>query len=85
MDLFKYNKIRMELMSTDKLHEEREIVRDKMVHGCKTIEEYEVCEKILKKFDDILYRRANEKYEKEHPNAKTVYHEHGWHLPEDDA
>ena len=31
-----------------------------------------------------LFDQMNEKYEKEHPNAKPVYHEHGWHLAEDD-
>ena len=31
-----------------------------------------------------LTRRANEKYLKEHPNAKARYREHGWYLPNDD-
>ena len=34
--------------------------------------------------DREMVRRANEKYEKEHPNAETQHREHGWYLPNDD-
>lgn len=31
-----------------------------------------------------MVKRANEKYEKEHPDAKPIHREHGWYLSNDD-
>ena len=31
-----------------------------------------------------MVRRSNEKYKKEHPNAKPVHRSGGWYLPSDD-
>ena len=36
------------------------------------------------RINDEMVKRANEKYEKEHPNAKPRHREHGWYLPNDD-
>lgn len=38
----------------------------------------------MERLNDEMVRRANEKYEKEHPNAETRHREHGWYLPNDD-
>jgi hypothetical protein len=38
----------------------------------------------MKKIANEMVRRSNEKYEKEHPNAKPRHREHGWHLDNDD-
>jgi hypothetical protein len=40
--------------------------------------------KEMQEIDEEMARRMNEKYEKEHPNAKARHREHGWHLPNDD-
>jgi hypothetical protein len=38
----------------------------------------------MRKINNEMIRRDNEKYEKEHPNAKPVSHGNGWYLPNDD-
>lgn len=38
----------------------------------------------MKRIDNEMVRRANEKYEKEHPDSKPRHREHGWYLPNDD-
>jgi len=38
----------------------------------------------MRKINNEMNRRDNEKYEKENPNAKPVPREHGWYLPNDD-
>lgn len=40
--------------------------------------------KEMQDIDGEMIRRMNEKYEKEHPNAKARHREHGWYLPNDD-
>lgn len=36
------------------------------------------------RIDEEMVKRANEKYEKEHPDAKPRHREHGWYLSNDD-
>ncbi|MDD9271495.1 hypothetical protein ACFPES_31115 [Paenibacillus sp. GCM10023248] len=38
----------------------------------------------MERLNDEMVRRSNEKYEKEHPNAKARHREHGWYLSNDD-
>lgn len=38
----------------------------------------------MRRIDNEMVRRSNEKYEKEHPNAKPRHREHGRYLPNDD-
>ena len=38
----------------------------------------------MRRIDSEMVRRSNEKYEREHPNAKPVHREHGRYLPNDD-
>ena len=38
----------------------------------------------MERIDSEMLRRANEKYEREHPNSETVHREHGRYLPNDD-
>jgi len=38
----------------------------------------------LGRFNNEEIRRMNEKYEKEHPDSKPRYRDHGWYLPHDD-
>lgn len=38
----------------------------------------------MRKIDDEMVRRSNEKYRKEHPNAEVRHREHGWYLPNDE-
>ena len=40
--------------------------------------------RFLEIYDNEIISRANKKYRKEHPNAKTRHREHGWYLPNDD-
>lgn len=68
--------------SDEELAEERERVRVKK-NTCYD-NNYDLYNNLLIKFDDFILERANKKYEKEHPNAKAVYHEHGWYIKEDD-
>ena len=37
----------------------------------------------MRRIDKEMVRRPNEKYEREHPNAKSVHREHGRYLPND--
>lgn len=68
--------------SDEELDIERERVRIKR-NSCYD-DSYDVYYNLLNKFDNVIVNRMNEKYEKEHPDVKPVYHEHGWYLPEDD-
>jgi len=36
------------------------------------------------RIDREMINRANEKHERENPDAKPIHHEHGWYLPSDD-
>lgn len=38
----------------------------------------------MRRINNEMVRRSNEKYEKEHPNAKPRNREHGWYLYNDD-
>lgn len=38
----------------------------------------------MRRINNEMVRRSNEKYEKKYPNAKPVHREHGWYLPNDD-
>ena len=38
----------------------------------------------MRKINNEMVRRSNEKYEKEHPNAEPRHREHGWYLSNDD-
>lgn len=79
---YKYSDNFFQDASDEELEAERERVRVKR-NSCYD-DSYDEYYNLLNKFDNVIIDRINEKYEKEHPNAKTVYHEHGWYLPEDD-
>lgn len=70
--------------SDDELETEREKVRERYVDGTNNIDEADKLYNTLHKFDDEMIERANSKYEKEHPDAKTRHREHGWYLSNDD-
>ena len=38
----------------------------------------------MRRINNEMVRRSNEKYEKEHPNAEPRHRKHGWYLPNDD-
>ena len=71
----------------DELSTEREKVRKIWASGGKTnmsIREADRLYHILHDFNNEMSYRSNLKYDKENPNAKTRYREHGWYLPNDD-
>ena len=82
-DEFNYHDSFFRNASDEELNSEREKVRIKR-NSSYDNNEYDKYYNLLNKFDNVLNYRANKKYEKENPNAKTVYHQHGWYLPEDD-
>lgn len=67
------------IMPDKELKEERELIRKKWLsEGSPSLEQR------LHLIDSIQVDRMNEKYRKEHPDAKPRQKEHGWYLPEDD-
>jgi hypothetical protein len=65
-------------LSDEELAEEREALRLRWVSG---EDHYDA----LHRYDDEMVRRANEAYEREHPDAPEPRpREHGWYLPNDD-
>lgn len=38
----------------------------------------------MDKMNEEMVKRANKKFEEEHPNASPRHREHGWYLPNDD-
>lgn len=38
----------------------------------------------MRRINNEMVRRSNEKYEKEHPNVEVKHREHGWYLSNDD-
>lgn len=38
----------------------------------------------MRRINNEMVRRSNEKYEKEHPNVEAKHREHGWYLSNDD-
>lgn len=76
----KYSEEWLTTISDDELRTERECVRQK-----KALSECEPwLDRLLNRFDNEIIRRMNERYDKEHPDAKPIYREHGWYLPNDD-
>ena len=72
-------KLYYSIMTDEELKDEREQVRKKYISGNDSS-----LEKTLHLIDGIQLNRMNEKYKKEHPDAKPRHKEHGWYLPEDD-
>lgn len=65
-------------LSDDDLEEEREALRLRHVSGEDHYDE-------LHRYDEEMVRRANEAYDREHPNPPPRRHrEHGRYLPNDD-
>ncbi|MBG6181384.1 hypothetical protein [Arthrobacter sp. CAN_A1] len=65
-------------LSDEELAEEREALRMRQVSGEDHYDE-------LHSYDDEMVRRANEAYDREHPEPLNPRHrEHGWYLPNDD-
>jgi hypothetical protein len=65
-------------LSDEELEEEREAVRQRQIAGDDQYEE-------LRRYDAETVRRANEVYDREHPDPPERRHrEHGWYLPNDD-
>ena len=69
--------------SDKKLEKKREKIRVKM-NSSYDDKKYDKYYWKLNRYDDEIISRANKKYRKEHPNAKTRHREHGWYLPNDD-
>jgi len=69
--------------SDKKLAKEREKIRVKR-NSSYDDKKYDKYFWKLNRYDNEMVRRANKKYEKEHPNAKARHREHGWYLPNDD-
>lgn len=65
-------------MSDDELVEQHEQLRQRWVSGDGSVREQ------MHRIDAEMTRRANKRYDREHPDAKTRRSEHGWHLPSDD-
>lgn len=74
----KYSKKWFENVSDEEFYTDREPVRQAACRGD------EGAEGLLNRFNNEEIRRMNEKYKKEHPDAKPRYREHGWYLPNDD-
>lgn len=66
-------------LSDAKLEGERESLRQRYVAG-----EGQLFND-LHRYDEEMVRRANEEYNRAHPEPRERRHrEHGWHLPNDD-
>lgn len=76
----KYSNKWFESVSDEELYAEREPVRKRARENGGN----EDAERLLNRFNNEEIRRMNEKYEKEHPDAKPRHREHGWYLPNDD-
>ncbi len=65
-------------LSDRELEEKREALRLRHASGEDHYDE-------LHRYDEEMTRRANEAYEREHPDPPEPRHrEHGWYLPNDD-
>ncbi len=69
--------------SDKKLSKKRETIREKR-NSSYDEKKYDKYFWKLNRYDNEMTRRANKKYKKENPNAKTRHREHGWYLPNDD-
>lgn len=67
------------IMPDEELSEEREQIRKKWLSSCDTN-----LHKTMDLIDCIQLNRMNERFRKEHPDAKDRHKEHGYYLPEDD-
>lgn len=74
----KYSTKWFKSVSDEVLRAEREPVRLAFIKG------EPGAERLLNRFDDEQIDRMNEKYQREHPDAKPRYREHGWYLSNDD-
>lgn len=71
-------------LSDAELDDEREAVRQRYV-ASDTDREATILFNELHRYDEEMTRRANEAYDREHPNPPEPRHrEHGWYLPNDD-
>ena len=83
----KYSDLWFHSSSDEELETEREKVRIKYANsGLDHLSDQEVDSlyHLLNRFDNVIGRRRNEKYEREHPNQKVIHREHGRYLPNDD-
>jgi hypothetical protein len=65
-------------LSDEQLTQDREALRLRHVSGEDHYEE-------LHRYDAEMTRRANQTYDRQHPNpAEPRHREHGWYLPNDD-
>lgn len=67
-----------ETVSDEDFYAEREPVRQAYCRG------EQGAESLLNRFNNEEIKRLNEKYEREHPDAKPRHREHGLYLPNDD-
>lgn len=74
----KYSSKWFSSVSDEELYAEREPVRQAYCKGDGW------AERLLRQFDNEEIKRLNERYQKEHPDSKPRYREHGWYLPNDD-
>lgn len=76
----KYSQKWFESVSDDEFYAEREPIRKRARENGGDDD----AERLLNLFNNEEIHRLNQKYEKEHPDAKPRYREHGWYLPNDD-
>lgn len=74
----KFSKKWFENVSDEEFYAEREPIRQAHCKGDGD------AGRLLDLFNNEEIRRMNEKYEKEHPDAKPRHREHGWYLSNDD-
>lgn len=77
--MIKYTNKWFKSVSDEELDTEREPVRIKAVYDGD-----ERAWDLMTRFDQEMARRANEKYNAEHPNATPRHREHGWYLDNDE-
>ena len=74
----KYSSKWFATVSDEEFYREREPVREAYCQGVRG------AEGLLNCFNNEEIRRLNEKYRREHPDAKPRHREYGWYLPNDD-
>ena len=71
-------------LSDEELEEQREALRLRYVASGDVDEATQLYDE-LHRYDEESTRRANEAYERQHPDPQEPRHrEHGWYLPNDD-
>ncbi|GLI28489.1 hypothetical protein ARHIZOSPH14_27310 [Agromyces rhizosphaerae] len=71
-------------LSDEELEEDYEALRQRYVSSGSVAESTRLYG-VLQRYNEEITRRANDAYDREHPNPPERRHrEHGWYLPNDD-